>query len=1185
MVLLMPSNIDDSTPTTNRNKEGNNEEQVIVEKKVTKDYDKDEEEEHNITGSVSASSRIATNGKKEKEGVLAIGEVGRKRDNSTEMVNELKGANGKDLKIKANHKEKGMLDAADGDKKQKGTHQTKALAGANMDHDSANRNIDKSAAASRKNKTSPTDDSSAGPPPPLLKGTLTCKLDQRKHILRGMWNYDYTNTPADQMPKQPFPAQQFELIRTFPPEASDSEILIMPSNGTFNGSFSLCYFALTKNGKTRERSKIVPETGVAIKFDPIPNDPDNKFDVSGRGTNEFGEFDVYGTASRSNNEFEKDTFHVELRKKYVTPATQPEKKKRTDDDSPGPLAKKLKTTPSAITGGKSLPSSQDDTLPSPSPSYPSGVVCMRGKLFRVKNQDIGVQENLHRVRGLWSSGLDSIQSDPRNERGACNEFLYEHKSIAEKCDTFPLSGRYTGWFDLTGEGGAKSRISEKDVSLKFRPNNANGYNVEGKGSNVFGKYSITGTLEPESDDANEMEGQTWLFTIFKHFLMKKQKKQKTKNSLSPKSTSVPAETLETDEIAEQSDRPFTLDDVVIPGLAAFKPTPDKPTFVPKVNAPPAQGSYTALSRGVLRVDHDGAHTCGGKWAITREHFTNQMVSNFHFGLEAQLAVETTKAILSKEGRLPANADTLLPAELPKVWPIDSAHYKGSFKMKRGATKYSSVVDNQIVLKFLKNDVGGYNVHGKGSNSLGKFNLVGTLIPQGESTGVMELYRIYSENQKSQERPVPSLAQSTPMNGSIPPAAVSVATAPSSSFSGTQPQQSLGFQRTESGRSVKLPPRLEEADPHARMARLMDKCGQILSVLQDQDRAKGGFFSEPVDPVALGIPNYHSVIANPMDLGTIQHKLAAGEITTPEEFAKLVRLVFKNAMRFNEDPNHSVHSSALNMLILFNRKFGDVERLAATTFSSVRRPSKSELKSKQREEKKKQKDTKEERRKKQKDDKISKSVSEHGFALPVHVQDSHGGDESFTESAPEGYIAKAEFENLKANMAQMQQMLASFQQQLLALESKVWTGPSSHSFIAPVVSDTVVHPLVLEQVSSPAFLPSSSSADKRASKSKSKKKEKSSPEVETVEEGEVEEEEKPLTIEEQEKMTEIINDLGGEHLNEVIKIIREGTKLGDEDEIDLEIDLLPVSTQRKLQHYVLKVIMFWLLDVLFFPLFK
>jgi hypothetical protein len=40
------------------------------------------------------------------------------------------------------------------------------------------------------------------------------------------------------------------------------------------------------------------------------------------------------------------------------------------------------------------------------------------------------------------------------------------------------------------------------------------------------------------------------------------------------------------------------------------------------------------------------------------------------------------------------------------------------------------------------------------------------------------------------------------------------------------------------------------------------------------------FTQPVDPVALNIPDYLDVVKQPMDLGTVQKNLAEGEDSSP-----------------------------------------------------------------------------------------------------------------------------------------------------------------------------------------------------------------------------------------------------------------------------------------------------------------
>lgn len=57
--------------------------------------------------------------------------------------------------------------------------------------------------------------------------------------------------------------------------------------------------------------------------------------------------------------------------------------------------------------------------------------------------------------------------------------------------------------------------------------------------------------------------------------------------------------------------------------------------------------------------------------------------------------------------------------------------------------------------------------------------------------------------------------------------------------------------------------------------------------------------QPVDPVALHIPDYFDIIKNPMDFGTIQKRLLGGTIQTEAEYLSLVRLVFDNAILYNK----------------------------------------------------------------------------------------------------------------------------------------------------------------------------------------------------------------------------------------------------------------------------------------------
>ena len=77
------------------------------------------------------------------------------------------------------------------------------------------------------------------------------------------------------------------------------------------------------------------------------------------------------------------------------------------------------------------------------------------------------------------------------------------------------------------------------------------------------------------------------------------------------------------------------------------------------------------------------------------------------------------------------------------------------------------------------------------------------------------------------------------------------------------------------------------------------CKEILDLLFKDKRT--GPFQRPVDPVDLGLDDYFKIIKKPMDLGTIDRKLRAGEYSDDKihlEFYKEASLVFDNAIKYN-----------------------------------------------------------------------------------------------------------------------------------------------------------------------------------------------------------------------------------------------------------------------------------------------
>lgn len=101
-----------------------------------------------------------------------------------------------------------------------------------------------------------------------------------------------------------------------------------------------------------------------------------------------------------------------------------------------------------------------------------------------------------------------------------------------------------------------------------------------------------------------------------------------------------------------------------------------------------------------------------------------------------------------------------------------------------------------------------------------------------------------------------------------------------------------------------------------------QCASILKSLTSHRYS--WVFIKPVDPVALNIPDYFTVISRPMDLGTIKSKLERNVYFDIDEFAADVRLTFSNAMTYNP-PGNDVHLMAKTLSGLFESKWKDIEK--------------------------------------------------------------------------------------------------------------------------------------------------------------------------------------------------------------------------------------------------------------------
>ncbi|KAH6685008.1 bromodomain-containing factor 1 [Plectosphaerella plurivora] len=81
--------------------------------------------------------------------------------------------------------------------------------------------------------------------------------------------------------------------------------------------------------------------------------------------------------------------------------------------------------------------------------------------------------------------------------------------------------------------------------------------------------------------------------------------------------------------------------------------------------------------------------------------------------------------------------------------------------------------------------------------------------------------------------------------------------------------------------------------------------EVVNELMDpKHELTNGAFLAPVDPIALQIPNYFSIIKKPMDLSTMKSKFVSGEYTSLQQVQQDVKLIIANCNKFN-GPDHPV----------------------------------------------------------------------------------------------------------------------------------------------------------------------------------------------------------------------------------------------------------------------------------------
>ena len=83
------------------------------------------------------------------------------------------------------------------------------------------------------------------------------------------------------------------------------------------------------------------------------------------------------------------------------------------------------------------------------------------------------------------------------------------------------------------------------------------------------------------------------------------------------------------------------------------------------------------------------------------------------------------------------------------------------------------------------------------------------------------------------------------------------------------------------------------------------------------------FLEPVDPDALGIPDYFDIIEEPMDLSTVEKNLKSGAYTNSSQFGGDMRLIWSNSLTYN-GVDTDIHQMTVEIKQYFERLFKDLD---------------------------------------------------------------------------------------------------------------------------------------------------------------------------------------------------------------------------------------------------------------------
>jgi len=249
----------------------------------------------------------------------------------------------------------------------------------------------------------------------------------------------------------------------------------------------------------------------------------------------------------------------------------------------------------------------------------------------------------------------------------------------------------------------------------------------------------------------------------------------------------------------------------------------------------------------------------------------------------------------------------------------SGLFAGFFEINATPTQPASkFTEKNVLIEFIQCAKNKDNaiIRGTGTNKIGKYTINGEL---NQQTGEMTLYREYMprrrtsvpQNRKSRDADsrtsdtrTNTVALSNYVETPMPPIAASH-------------QASLSKDDSQCSRQGSQ--KVSESDKT-----MLLKLQNVLKELMDLDTLN--FFSAPVDAKMLGLLDYHDIITNPMDLGTIKTRVDKGEYRTALSMQKDMELTFSNALLYNARGS-AVHKKASELSSLLGQRLRELLQIS------------------------------------------------------------------------------------------------------------------------------------------------------------------------------------------------------------------------------------------------------------------